>query len=233
VDVGGDTLVRVSEVNLPNLDQTRVQAASEFHNEIRTAQKKNTSFEAYSASGPKVRPVVGIEQPTFQSAKFDGTTVTMMKAHEGKDLKGDGTVPRVSAIPIELSSEAATYVATTHSALHSDDGAIGHLRGVLTEGDLDLGKYRQVSMGTIGLSVADAYASNVPFEIVAKPSDYVQGIHADISRLDQQMPIISKMLRPSGDQYAASLSLPEGLYCVSLKPKDFQHVSDVFLVVDA
>ncbi|WP_172352343.1 esterase/lipase family protein [Mesorhizobium sp. NZP2298] len=232
VDNGGQSLGRLSEVTLPNLDRGRASAAAAFHEEIRLAQQQNAETDAYSSSGPKVRPVVGIEQPTFQSAKFDGTVVTLLQSHEGKDLKGDATVPRASAIPLEVPQQNASYVATTHSALQSDEGAIGNLRGILTEVDVDLDKYREVGVGTIGLSVQDAYVSNSSVEINAIPSDFVQSISATISRVDAQAPDATAVLRPHGARYVAHARLAAGLYCVKMALDGFHPVSDVFLVAD-
>lgn len=232
VDAGADDLARVCDLTLPNLDRSRASAASSFHQEIMSAQAANAKNEIYAVSGPKVRPVIGIEQPTLQSAKFDGATVSMLRSLGGKDLKGDGTVPRASAVPVELTHQAASYVATTHSALQGDDSALGHLRGVLTEAEVDLSKYREVGVATLGLQLQDAYYADRPVEIRAVASDYVQSIPGRISRLDGPAQDATFALRPAGGEYVGSMRLAAGLYRVSLAQRGFHPVSDVFLVLD-
>lgn len=233
VDVGSTDLARVGDIELPNLDRRRASAAAAFHHEIETAQAANAKDEAYAVSGPKVRPVVGIEQPTLQSAKFDGATLEMLRSLGGRDLKGDGTVPRPSAIPLELTQQSASYVATTHSALQRDDGALGHVRGVLTEADIDLSKFREVGVGTLGLDLQHAYAADRAVEISAVASDYVQSIPGRITRLDAAQEETTITLRPAGgDKYVGSVKLPAGLYRVNVAEQGFHPVSDVFLVLE-
>jgi Lecithin:cholesterol acyltransferase len=232
VDIGAKDLARVSDLTLPNMDRRRASAAAAFHHEIASAQEKNAKVDLYAANGPKVRPVVGIEQPTLQSAKFDGSVLSMLQSYLTKDVKGDGTVPRVSAIPLELQQESASYVATTHSALQSDDGALGHLRGVLTEADIDLAKFREVGIATFGLELQDAYAANQRVEIRAMASEYIQSIRGKVTRLDAPQQDWTLSLWPSGEKYVGSIKLPAGLYRVSLAEQGFHPVSDVFLVLD-
>lgn len=232
VYVGKEDLARVVDLELPNLDRQRASAAAAFHHEITSAQAANAKDEAYALSGPKVRPVVGIEQPTLQSAKLEGSTLTMLRSLGGQDLKGDGTVPRPSSIPLELTQQSASYVATTHSALQSDDGALGHVRGVLTEVDVDMSKFREVGVGTLGLDLQDAYAADQAVEISAVASDYVQSIPGRITRLDAAQQDTTITLRPAGDKHVGSVKLPAGLYRVNLAEDGFHPVSDVFLVLE-
>lgn len=230
VDAGGAGLVRVSELDLPHLDRQRAIRARDFHEEIFNAQERNKSSAEYSLT---VRPIVGIEQPTFQSAKLAGDTLTLLTSHEGTDNKGDATVPRISAIPFEIDQNAAIYIANTHSALQSDDVSDAQLRGILTEPGIDLRKYRDSGFaGKIGLRVDDAYSSNAPVAVVATTSKYVQSIKAVVRRLDNQGEVINTVLWPLRDQYKKELMLPAGLYRIDLEQDGFHPVSDVFLVAD-
>jgi pimeloyl-ACP methyl ester carboxylesterase len=230
VDAGGTGLVRVSELDLPNVDRQRATRAQQFHEEIFAAQERNRSSEGY---GPTVRPIVGIEQPTFQSAKLEEGTLSLLTSHEGTDNKGDATVPRVSAIPFEIDQNAAIYIANTHSALQSDDTSDAQLRGILTESGIDLHKYRDAGFaGKIGLRVDDAYTSRAPISVAATPSKYVQKLDGVVHRLDQQVAPMNIVLWPSDGHYKRDLTLPAGLYRIELKHEGFHPVSDVFLVAD-
>lgn len=142
---GGGAWRRATELTgLPGLDQERAVAGLAFHREIENAVSARlggtgggqtdggqTDGESYA-----LVPIVGTTQPTTQSAKvtdtglfFDRTPPTDLDM----DLAdGDGTVPRVSAIPIELSSSVReTLVPERHSSLHNSRYVLTELRGKL------------------------------------------------------------------------------------------------------
>jgi pimeloyl-ACP methyl ester carboxylesterase len=223
-------LKRVSEIDLPNLDRKRALAARAFHEEIRTAQESNALLDEYRRSGPQVRPIVGTEQPTIQSAAWDGGTLCLLTSREGDDQPGDGTVPRVSAFPFELAQSSATYVPNTHSALQSDDAAVGHMRGVLTQADIDLTTYRAAIGGTFALYLEDAYRSTDQVRIEVEVSDYVQKVDGVIERFYEPAEPMSTTLRPSDGRYRADVTLEPGAYRVKLSADGFHPVDDVFLV---
>ena len=98
------SLVRVAEAEgIPNLDPVKAAAALGFHREIEEAVERNRNDDGYRQSGYETFLVVGSEQPTNQSARLRGSEVELLKTYNGKDNRGDGTVPRVSATPIEMS----------------------------------------------------------------------------------------------------------------------------------
>lgn len=230
VDAGGTGLMRVSEIDIPHVDRQRAIQALQFHEEIFAAQERNRASDGYD---PSVRPIVGIEQPTFQSAKLADGTLSLLTSHEGTDNKGDATVPRVSAIPYEVDQNAAIYIANTHSALQSDDTSDAQLRGILTETGIDLHRYRDADFaGKIGLHIDDAYSAREPISVAATTSKYVQKIDGVVRRLDQEAEPINTVLWPSGGQYRRELPLPAGLYRIELEQDGFHPVSDVFLVAD-
>src|SRR5207244_11198624 len=81
---------------------------------------------------------IGLEQPTAQTARVSGSGVELISSRGGKDESGDGTVPRVSASPIEEGEGDAIYAATRHASLQNADAVLTHVRGVLTQvADLD------------------------------------------------------------------------------------------------
>jgi pimeloyl-ACP methyl ester carboxylesterase len=124
--------VRVSDLSLPNLDPDRAARAMEFHDAMTRARVTHADNEDYAASGTKIRPVVGISQPTWQSAVLAEGKLTLSRSRDGKELGGDGTVSRVAAIPFDDDGGTATYVATTHSALQSVAAALDQVQGIAT-----------------------------------------------------------------------------------------------------
>ena len=234
VEHGGTVLARISEVALPHLDAARVLKAKAFHDEMQAARASNDGIPGYLASGMSIRPVVGINQPTWQSASLKDGVLTPLRSHEGEDLGGDGTVPRVSAIPIRDKEASATYVATSHSALQSVPAALDHLKGVMTGTGIDLDKFRtgHAGGGQISLSIQDAYSANGPVLLEAKASEYTQTLSGTVQRLDEPAEPESLVLRPRDDTYRGELLLPPGLYRASVSGKGMETVEDIFLVLD-
>jgi hypothetical protein len=124
VKVGG-RYQRISETDqIPNLDQVRAAQALALHRAIETAVNTHLKDVQYFQAGYKTIPIVGVRQDTLQSAELsDGRfTVDYLLPNQIEQFlgDGDGTVPRISAIPIELDKEfRETYLAEQHSYLQS------------------------------------------------------------------------------------------------------------------
>jgi pimeloyl-ACP methyl ester carboxylesterase len=138
VDDGGVELKKVTAASgLPaGVDPAKVAAAAAFHAEIASAVDANGGYGRY-----QICPVVGIFQPTRQSAVVRGGSVEILGVLDGTDMGGDGTVPRVSATPLELSTEAREVYATeSHASLQNFDPVLVQVSGVLTWRSLALYK---------------------------------------------------------------------------------------------
>jgi pimeloyl-ACP methyl ester carboxylesterase len=232
----GVKLVRPAETDIPNVDRARASAALAFHAEMTKAQSSNASIEAYHAAAPKVRPVVGIDQPTTQSARTTAVGVEISRLYEGQEVSGDGTVSRVSAFPIGHEENSVAYVSATHSALQSVANAHEHLQGVLTATTIDFNKFRSdlLSPGSISLHIPDAFDRAAPAEFKLRTSVNVQAVSALVERLDESRePWKPTLTRVGPNEYAAQLNLPAGLYRFSASPANFRPASDIFLVADA
>ncbi|QEE39844.1 MULTISPECIES: hypothetical protein [unclassified Methylobacterium] len=233
VEHGGTELARISEIALPHLDAARVLKAKAFHDEMQGAPKSNGGIPAYAAAGMSIRPVVGTNQPTKQSATLKDEVLIPMQAYEGEDLGGDGTVPRISAIPIGDNGASAAYFATSHSALQSVPAALDHLRGVMTGIGIDLDRFRSghAGGGRIGLSLQDAYPADEPVLLEATASEYTQFLSGTVQRLDAPAEPEGFVLRPRDDTYRVELALSPGLYRASVTGKGLEAVEDIFLVL--
>lgn len=85
----GDGRLKTTECELPELDRARVIDGMSFHDEL-------------DGAAPRIYtllPVVGIGQPTWTTAKIVGERVEPSNEIAGRDLAGDGTVPRLAARP--------------------------------------------------------------------------------------------------------------------------------------
>lgn len=115
---------------LPQVNADRAQQARDFHRKIEDAQKRNAREAAYAEDGYRLVPLVGIEQPTLQSARIAGGKVELLRSLLGHDDAGDGTVPRVFATPIELEGlEREVFAAEMHGSLQNGDGTLAKLKG--------------------------------------------------------------------------------------------------------
>jgi hypothetical protein len=134
LDVDG-TYYRVAEapVDLPHINKKWATGALNFHREIEDAVNSHRKDPEYLLNGYKVIPIVGTQQPTMQSAEFVSGQVRV-----SRDLPrwidpllvdGDGTVPFLSAVPIELSNDfRETYLPEQHGALQNHPKVLTELR---------------------------------------------------------------------------------------------------------
>ena len=138
VSVGG-AFRKVAECgDLVGIDRARAAAAAAFHAEIEAKVEEHRKDAAYLTSGYKILPFVGTRQPTLQSAVLEGTAILAGAAlpeevHELLD-GGDGTVPRYSAVPPELSGEfRETFVPEKHGSLQACKIVLNDLLGRLEQ----------------------------------------------------------------------------------------------------
>jgi hypothetical protein len=135
IDTGGPKLVRPGESDgVPKLD---VQRAS------RALVDFSRAMEAGVAKRPKnayeIHPIVGITQETWQSGLLEGGKLKVRRTRRqdsGKELdeSGDGTVPRISATPIELGDDPpAVYASQRHATLQGVESVQTQLLGILTQ----------------------------------------------------------------------------------------------------
>jgi hypothetical protein len=238
---GAGGLARVTEVDIPHVDRPKATAARAFHDEIIGAVEANLRDDAYSRSRYGIRPVAGTLQPTAQSARASGDGVELLRSYEGEDQGGDGTVPRVSATPVELEhEEGAMFASEQHASLQNDDAVLFHLAGILTGLDLDLGSFRALPALGIGLDVEDAFAADEPIRVRARPEEEtaaaLEVVVEDATRPAGAAPdgeLKRLALRPVDDGwYEAELGpLAPGEYRLTvLGSAALDPVSDVFIV---
>lgn len=166
LDPGDGTLIRLSENgNVPGLDLARVRVADGFHREIERAAGEDRPAPQYAIS-----PIVGIEQPTSQSARLLGGRVELVRSRNGVDEMGDGTVPRVSATPIQQGEARAAFASTRHASLQNADAVLAHVHGVLTR-PRDLGQVRAVGAPTtLSADLDDLYLTDEPVRVAVSAS---------------------------------------------------------------
>jgi hypothetical protein len=236
-DAGDGTLRRVGETSgIPNVDAARAAAALAFHHEIRVAVEAHRQDAAYREGGYRTFPIVGIEQPTLQSAQRAGGGVACFTTRAGDDLRGDGTVPRASATPLEQSSDPRDmYAATRHASLQNADAVLTHLSGVLQSLDLDLGAFRAAvgRKARLSLDIHDAYAAGEPVSVRVQPDHPNLKIVARVASADTGRTVARAQLAPRDDGWhqAEVRPLKPGVYRLTVSAgARAEPAADIFAV---
>jgi hypothetical protein len=171
---GGTACKLVDAPDVPNVDPAKVRAAAQFHAEIADAVVANRQLDAYRDHGYRIYPVVGVMQPTSQSAYPRDGSMTMVRELGGFDYAGDGTVPRVSAVPAEWHDAAqAMFAATRHGSLQNADAVLDQVEGIVTGLDIDLSTYLgpAARQAKVKLDVDDVYWQDTPLSVQVGTSE--------------------------------------------------------------
>ncbi|MHC1767447.1 MAG: esterase/lipase family protein [Verrucomicrobiia bacterium] len=228
VDVGGH-FMRVADIDgLPHVERKRAVQALGFHREIEQAVERHSDDGEYLKRGYKVLPVVGVRQPTYQSGEFlEGRLELKRTLPDGVDellADGDGTVPRLSAIPLEMSNDYRdTFVPERHGSLQANHHVLADIVSRLEQMQVQgMEKIRgpMVSAQTpsaLSVDVDDLYAPGelvtIRAQLLGASSD-VGTPTATFQRVDgQATPRIADRFEPAGDSWQLRTdALPAGLY---------------------
>ncbi|MGW5636924.1 lipase/acyltransferase domain-containing protein [Streptomyces sp. NPDC003832] len=214
---------------LPGPNPELLADAVEFHREIETAA-------GGPAQGPRVLvPVVGTGQrATLQSARLDGGAVRCTTDPPGPRVPaeladGDGTVPRLSAMPARLPEYRCRFVAEAHGALQLPRVLTGQLLELLRH--LQLPDLRDILgpatappaplPAAISSELDDAYPGTAPVLLRARAVGGTRPptrLHASVTGDDgAAYEVDLRRTSEVGDTwYEAERTLPPGLYGVLL-----------------
>jgi hypothetical protein len=235
-DSGDGNLVRVGEVTgIPNVDAAKAANALAFYREMEEAVASNQQLSLYQTGGYRIYPVVGVVQQTNLSARLIGGKIEMLKTYKGEALGGDGTVPRVSAIPIEMNDNAsnAMYAGTQHGSLQNADPVITQLTGVLSGFGLDLGEFRKPK-AQVALEVDDVFFDREPIEVRARPGKSDLTLSVIIWRSGESQPMDTVKMQPAGGDWFSAEFQPQaaGAYRVTVEGSDVETAEDSFVVTE-
>lgn len=247
---------RIAEVdNLPNVDKLKAQNALAFHREIEAAVERHLKDEQYVRSFATI-PISGVQQPTLQSAVLMDGKLTASEElpailQNRADLgDGDGTVPKVSAIPIERSKELDNFfIAEQHGGLQKQVQVLDNLLNILrmsqfksledVRGNLESAR-NATPAAAISLSLDDLYTQDEPIVLRAKlvglPDSAPGKLKAEIESVSVDRPVLSLdfVMQEQGGTLAIA-DLPAGLYRVKVQAENLADqaptpVHDVFEV---
>ncbi len=161
---GGGGLVSVADAGV--LDASWVDDGARFHTRLAEAV---AGREQTGGVGVRVRPVVGVRQPTLTTGavQADGSLMmfdTIDGTEGGEDYRGDGTVPADSASPpewdVQRVRDDSEPVAQTHLSIHAGEGAMAQLGWWYQDH-----RRRMDDRADLGLWCPDLVAAGEEFEV--------------------------------------------------------------------
>ena len=181
-DLGHDGgLVELGASTLPGVEPRRFADAAAFHREIAEAAEQNAREESYRTDGYQVYPIVGYNQVTQRSFRLDRDRAEFITVAPDHPPDGDGTVPRISAVPAGFDLSRAMFTSTKHAALQSSAAALAHVIGVVSSIDYRTRAGQPELPTHLTLQVRDAYFAPEPAVIRAVPTHTVSGLRIDIT----------------------------------------------------
>jgi hypothetical protein len=198
------------------------------------AVKANRAAVAAGAVRYAIRPVVGIDQPTRQTAIKRGNGFEMLRSRHATDESGDGTVPRMSATPIEMGEAQAAFAASRHGSIQNADAVLAHLQGILTT-PRDLGAVRAVGAPvTLSFDIDGIFSRQEPVQFAVRPSEVGVLLDAIIESTNGSTPRQMATLGPSDDEWLRRELPPmaPSVYRITVSgdPTQVEPVTDVFAV---
>ncbi len=230
----GNDFARVGETDgLPHIEAARARDALAFHREIEDAVTHHQTVPEYIANRYQIIPVIGVDQPTLQSARFDGAGLSTSRDMPGwidaPLAGGDGTVPRLSATPIELSDQyRETFFAERHAALQNNPYALDDLRERLKQ--MQSTNLREIrgawnadvlaARGAISLDLDPLYLPGEPVRLRARTNGFDTRLTARIQPADAGAPPVELEFSEGPDGPELLLEgLAPGSYRVRVRPQ--------------
>jgi pimeloyl-ACP methyl ester carboxylesterase len=229
---GIDHRIAESPIPLPNINQSRAADALKFHREIEDAVNLHRKDADYRLNGYKVIPFVGTQQPTLQSAQFKNGLLTVSRdlpaSFDPLLVAGDGTVPYISAVPIELSNDfRETYLPEQHGSLQNHPKVLTELRDRITSAQAknkeairgpELAPPESSAPPAISLMVDDLYLPGEAIDIRVQLLNFNEdpgGVKAKIISVTEGTKF-DLDFQMSGQEWVLAPEVPTGLYRLSV-----------------
>lgn len=139
------------------VDAERVSAAMTLQRELRA---QVDARRASGQAGYVIHSIVGDYQRTLWSVRANGGVLTTSALRDLEESGGDGTVPKVSAIPHEFLTDRTNvvYFSQSHASLQNDEHVLDHVGGVLRELPTNVEHLFPAPDTAVAVEVADAVA---------------------------------------------------------------------------
>lgn len=163
------------------VDGARVSAALKLQRDLRA---QVDSRRASGQPGYEIRPVVGDYQRTLWSASLVGGAVTTSPLRDLDEEGGDGTVPKVSAVPHEFLADLTNvaYFSQSHASLQNDRAVLDHLGGFLRRLPTNPDELFPAKDNSVAVEVDDVISPE-PLVVRAQCSSYPDQLTATLHGL--------------------------------------------------
>jgi len=238
----GNEYYRIAEspVELPNIDRVKAMDALKFHDSIDDAADINQHNLIYRSSFVTC-PIVGVVQPTKQSAEVvDGKIITSETLPTWLQNRpnlsdGDGTVPQVSATPVQMGDREmltlVDYIAESHGAVQNQPNTLLNLLKRIqsaqtasledVRGDIEAVAPRGArGLKGIGLSLDDLYLTNEPITMRAKVAEGTafNSLTAEITCVSEERSAVRRnFTAENGTWLMTADNLASGVYRVKVQ----------------
>jgi hypothetical protein len=207
--------IAVSDVAGIGADATLAQAAFAVHRRLAAA------VAAAGEGRTTIHPLVGVQQPTAQSARFVRGAVALEEQLDGTDHRGDGTVYRYAAAP---RGRQPMPLPQAHGALAKAEEAITFVETRVTE--QELGEV-QAPPG-FGMRVPPAVRAGVAFDVAVL--DGAPGTTCRVTDAETNVQVAVAAVQRRADGLAATVTVPApGVYRVSVAGGGYSPVEDLVL----
>jgi pimeloyl-ACP methyl ester carboxylesterase len=213
------------------VDGERLRAAVTLHRELRAAVDARM---VGGQPGYDIRPVVGDFQRTGWSARLVCGKVEIGVMRALDEDGGDGTVPKVSAVPHELLEGYlnVSFVSQRHASLQNDGPVLDHIGGVLRAVPVSVKEIFPAPDESVSLELDDVSAEE-PFVVRARAVNPAVQLTATLEGLSDGIHRQLK-LAPSADGWSEGRieGLPAQDYRVVVSGLGAHPVTDVASVID-
>ena len=234
-------LVSPADAGLPGYDPRWLEHVTSYHREIEDEAASNRRDPRWESAGMEIRPIVGIDQPTNQSAVIVGDRVELRRELKGDDDGGDSTVPRISAA-ISQTQGGAMYTPERHASIQNFETALVHVKGVVSAlYGPDIDDFRAVHDVWFSMDASDVYAStesvtvDLAMRAIAGESTLPE-VPASITLTDRDTGEVRarRDVQLTREPTAVDLgALPHGTYQIEVAgPGSAAPLLDVFVVFD-
>jgi pimeloyl-ACP methyl ester carboxylesterase len=211
---------------LPGIDEYYARAALEFHFELDRAIESNRKNSDYMDAPYIIFPIIGARQPTTNSAVFEEGKIFGSEYNpdwlEAELACGDGTVPRVSATPVDREQELReVFFAERHASLQCNDHVLFDLMERIMQMQAPHLELAQggvsLPLRTLTLAIEELYAPEEPVELTVHATDVEPFGPVQATVVSRTASRHEVVLVKSRDRWVANLgTLPPGQYRVSV-----------------
>lgn len=212
---------------------------TDFFDEMEQAAATNRLDPAWESNQVVYHPIVGMDQPTRQSARIVDHKVESLLTRADLDEGGDGTVPKLSAA-LSGTEDARTFVPQRHAGLQNQDAMLDHLKGILQSlHDIRIDDLRAAVTTWFSYLGDDLYLFDEPVvcEIGANSAlseSELPEVRARLSVTDRATgrPVVDRAVTVPRERQRFEIGvLPPGTYDLLVSASaDTAPLSDVFLV---